>query len=110
MLYIQEADNFRLSPIIYDRSAGAIRLDGSVFTAGIKIEGATTGQYHTPADAVAGGGYAIKVLSTSSFQAVAAHKALWIDHTHTPSSAGTACPIAIVGKLTIAGDNTASKN
>ena len=66
--------------------------------------------YLEPPDATAGGGYGLKLVSTSSFQAAAAHKALWIDHTHTPSTTGTACPIAIVGKLNLAGNNTATNS
>lgn len=57
-----------------------------------------------------GGGYGLKITNSSTFSAVAAHKAIQCELTHTPSSAGTACPISIVGKLSVAGDNTASNS
>jgi len=99
----------------------AIVISGTCSDNGIEISGVCTGNainiadthncvYIAPAADTTGSEYGLKISSTSTFSAVAAHKALQIEHAHTPSSAGTACPIAIVGKLTMGGDNTASNN
>lgn len=79
--------------------------DGTM-TTGIKIDGGTRSMTLAPETDATGGGYGIKLTTSSTFQAVAAYKALQVEHTHTPSAAGTGCPIAIVGKMTLAGDNT----
>jgi len=99
----------------------AILISGTCSDNGLEITGVCTGNainianthncvYIAPAAATTGGEYGLKISSTSTFSAAAAHKALLVEHAHTPSSAGTACPIAIVGKLTMGGDNTASNN
>ena len=83
--------------------------DGTM-TTGLQIDGGTRSMTLAPAADATGGGYGIKLTTSSTFQAVAAYKALQVEHTHTPSAAGTGCPIAIVGKLTLAGDNTGANN
>ncbi len=58
----------------------------------------------------AGSEYSLKIVDTATFVAVAAHKSAQVELTYAPSSAGTACPIAIVGKVTLNGNLTAANN
>jgi len=86
----------------------------------VKLYGETASAYclwDTSADALyitgshdAGSEYSLKIVDTATFVAVAAHKSAQVELTYAPSSAGTACPIAVVGKLTLNGDLTAANN
>ncbi len=55
-----------------------------------------------------GGGYGLKISNTFTKIGVTAHKAMWSEVTYTPSATGTACPIAVVGKVTLNGNITAN--
>lgn len=53
-----------------------------------------------------GGGYGLKISNTFTKVGAIAHKALWSDLTYTPSETGTACPIAVAGKVNLNGNLT----
>jgi len=53
-----------------------------------------------------GGGYGLKITNTFTKVGAIAHKALWSDVTYTPASTGTACPIAVAGKVNLNGNLT----
>jgi len=63
----------------------------------------------TITDAV-GGDNAILINNTFTKVGVIAHKAIESNLTYTPATAGTACPIAVQGKVTLDGDLTAANN
>lgn len=69
----------------------------------------TTASTITTTDAD-GGGYGLKIVNTFTKVGATAHKAMWSDLTYTPASTGTACPIAVVGKVSLNGNLTRANN
>ena len=57
-----------------------------------------------------GGSNGLFVNNTFTKVGVIAHKAIQSDLIYTPASAGTACPIAVVGKVSLNGDLTAANS
>lgn len=73
----------------------------------------TDGLYLDSVDDTVGGKSVIAISSTFTAIGATAHKAIKSELTYSPAATGTACPIAVVGKVTLDGNctgNAASSN
>lgn len=96
--FITSTAGATLADVVSERTVGA----------GVTIDGVLLKDnycYVSLTDAV-GGGYGIKVLNTFTKTGALSHKAILSDLTYDPAITGAACPIAIVGKVTIDGNCT----